>query len=91
MSGANSKQHVHVVRGAVNDQRRSVHFADDAANISEQVRAEVRFDQRSSAVCRENDVKHDVARCVGHFSFAPSRLTRRGFYSRARFPRKPSS
>src|ERR1700733_3748504 len=54
MSGTNSNQHVDVVDGAVNDQRCSVHFADDASEIGKQVGSKIEFDQRASTLRRED-------------------------------------
>ena len=54
MSGPHAHQHVDVVSSAVDDQRRSVHFADDAAEISEEIGAKVGLDQRASALRGED-------------------------------------
>ena len=54
MSGTNSDQHVNMVGGAVDDQRSSVHPADDAAEIAKQIGAKVGLDQTTAAVCGED-------------------------------------
>jgi hypothetical protein len=56
-------------RCAVDYQRCPVHLTHDPAEISEQVRAETRFDQWAPAVRGEDYVKQDVAKGVGHDSY----------------------
>ena len=48
-------------RGAVDDQRCSVHLTHDPAKIREQISAEIRFDQRAPAVRGEDHVEQDVS------------------------------
>jgi len=106
MSGTNACEYMNVIGRAVDDLRGSVHFADYAAEIGEQIVPGIRFNQREPALRGEKHVEQEIAGCVGHFlsplrglvlslfpthglrrglhSCAASRLTRRGFCSRAR-------
>jgi len=42
-------QHMNVIGGAVSDQRRSLHLADDASQVGKQMVAERWLDQRASS------------------------------------------
>ncbi len=67
MYRSRANQHVDMIRDAFDDQWRPVHFADDAAEIGEQVVAEFGFDQRPPLRGREDEMQQDVSRCMGHF------------------------
>jgi len=55
-----------MIRDAFDDQWRPVHFADDAAEIGEQVVAEFGLDQRPPLRRREDEMQQDVSRCMRH-------------------------
>src|ERR1700758_1099070 len=74
MSGTDAHQHVNVVRSAIDDQRRTVHFANDTAEISEKIAAKVGLDQRAPALRGEDQMQQNIAGCMGHFSCAPPGL-----------------
>ena len=44
----------------------SIHFADDASEVGEEVGAEIRFDQWAAFAGGEDQVEQDVSGCVGH-------------------------
>ena len=50
MSGPNAYEHMNVIGRTVDDQRRTVHFANDTAEISEKIAAKVGLDQRAPAL-----------------------------------------
>ena len=62
---------MNVIGGPVDDESRSTHLANDAAEIGEEVGTEFGFDQRAALVGAEDDVQQDIAAGVRHF-FAPS-------------------
>src|SRR5450755_1645429 len=74
MRRPNPDQHVDVIGDAVDDQGGSVHFTNDAAEVSEQVGAEIGLDQRAPTLCGEDHVKQDIAGSVRHVSYAPPGL-----------------
>jgi len=63
---------VNVIGGPVDDESRSTHLANDAAEIGEEVGTEFGFDQRAALVGAEDDVQQDIAAGVRHF-FRPFR------------------
>jgi hypothetical protein len=59
-----TKQHVNVIGGAVDDKCGSAHFADDASEVGKQIVAELWLDERTPALCAENHMQQDVGRCM---------------------------
>jgi len=62
---------MNVIGGAVDDDRRGLHSADDASQVGEQIVTEPRRNQSPSLLGAEDQVNNDVAGSVCHFSFAP--------------------
>ena len=63
---------MNVISCAVDDQCGCLHFADDASEVSKQVRAELSFNKRTPSLGAENQMQQDVARGMRHTSFAPA-------------------
>src|SRR5437763_1093619 len=63
-----------MVGDAIDDQRGPIHFADNAAEVGEQVGADFRCDQGCTLFCGENQMDNDVAAGLRHVSFALSGL-----------------
>jgi hypothetical protein len=74
VNGPNANQHVNMVGDAVDDQRRGTHFADNAAEVGEQVGLYFRCDKKCTLFRGENQMDDDVAAGLGHVSFALSGL-----------------
>jgi hypothetical protein len=74
LRGTNANQHVNVIGCAVDDERRGLHFANDAAEVGEKIGADFGSDQRRAAFGAEDQVKDEAASGVGQVSFAPSEL-----------------
>src|SRR5579864_2163829 len=74
MSGPNAYEHMNVIGRTVDVQRRTVHFANDTAEISEKIAAKVGLDQRAPALRGEDQMQQNIAGCMGHFSCAPPGL-----------------
>ncbi len=67
MRGTNTNEHMNMIGHAVDDERRATHFADDAAQVSEYVIADVQHEERQSLFGRENQMNNDVTAGLGHF------------------------
>lgn len=64
---ARAHEDMNVVDGSINYQSGAVHFANDAAEVGEQVIAEFGFHQGSAFAGAEYEVEKDIAAGVGHF------------------------
>jgi hypothetical protein len=64
---------MYVIGGAVDDDRGSAHFVDDATQIREKVSAEVGLDQREALFGSEDQMEHDVTAGFWHGFFRPFR------------------
>ncbi len=69
---------MNVIRGAVDDQCGSAHFADNASEVGEQIVAELWLDKRKPALCAENYMQKDVGRCMRQSLSPPLGLSLRG-------------
>src|ERR1700733_522831 len=70
MRWPDSYQHVNMIVGPINNQRRPAHFANDSAEIGRQFTPKLRLNQSPSPQSGENKMKQNVARCVRQVSFA---------------------
>ena len=60
-----------------------MHFANDPSEVGEQIIAKLRFDQRSSPLCRKNQMQQNISRCVRHIlSPLPGSVVDCGFHPR---------
>jgi len=64
-----------MVARAIDAQCNSPHFTNNPPEISKQIIAKLRLDQRPTAGCGEDEVKQYVAGCVSHASFVPPGLS----------------
>ncbi len=69
---------MNVIRGAVDDQCGSAHFADNASEVGEQIVAELWLDKRKPALCAEYYMQKDVGRCMRQSLSPPLGLSLRG-------------
>ena len=69
---------MNVIRGAVDDQCGSAHFADNASEVGEQIVAELWLDKRKPALCAENYMQTGCWQMYEAESFAPLGLSLRG-------------
>jgi len=67
MNRPDAYQHMNVIRPAIDDQGAAVHFADDAAEIGEQVGPEFGLDQRAAFASTEDQMEQDVAARMRYF------------------------
>src|SRR5208283_1492911 len=70
----NANEHVHMVGGAIDDERGATNFANDAAEVGEQIGANFRSDERLAILGAEDQVEDEIAGGMGQVSFAPSEL-----------------
>jgi hypothetical protein len=82
LHGTDADEHVDMISSPVDDERSPMHFADDAAEVSEKIITDFGDDERLAIFGAEDQVKDQIAGCVGQVSFAPSELAA----SFARFP-----
>ena len=59
-------QNMNVIRRAVNDERLAVVCVDDAAEIGEKTRFQIRVEQWPAFFRAENNVRQQMGECVGH-------------------------
>jgi hypothetical protein len=57
---------MNMVGRAVDDERGSAHFPNDASEIGEQVVAKVGFDQRPTSLGAENEMQKDISGRMRH-------------------------
>src|SRR6266700_7710346 len=72
MNSANPRQYVYVIGSAVNYECGTTQFANDAAQVCEEIGADFRCDQGDAPLSAENDMHDDVSAGLRHV-FRPFR------------------
>jgi len=69
---SNADEQMNMIGGAVNDQRRSLHFADDASEVSKQIFTKLWLNHGTPPLGAEDQMQQNIARSMRQAPFAPA-------------------